>query len=76
MEFREFLHLKRCIHIGEEVALSYKGEEYWISHLRDGRTVLTRSKDSSSQIFGNVEQLFEQGKIEGRYLRNMYTEIE
>lgn len=76
MDFQDYLDLKKSIDIGEEVPLYYKGDEYWISHTKEGKTVLTRSKDSSSQIFDNPDELFENGKIDGQYLKDIYTHVD
>lgn len=76
MDIQEYLDLIKSIKLGDEIALYYKGDEYWISHTREGKTLLTRSKDSYSQYFDSPDELFEHGKIEGQYLKDMYQDID
>lgn len=76
MKYKGYLELQDCIEIGEEIALYYENEEYWISRLHDGQFLLTRSKDSYTQFFNTADELFEKGTIEGHSLGDIYEKID
>ncbi|MCI2256679.1 hypothetical protein L2D08_20310 [Domibacillus sp. PGB-M46] len=75
MTWNEFIDLQERVGWGEEFSFDYKGEEYWISQNTDGY-FLTRSKDSMTQEFDTSEALFVKGKINGKYLSEIYSDIE
>lgn len=74
MSLNEFIELKERVSIGEEFSFNYKNDEYWISQNPDGY-YLIRVKDSFTQEFDTSEALFENGKIEGRLLSEIYLDI-
>nr|WP_307394945.1 hypothetical protein [Paenibacillus anaericanus] len=49
-------------------------EEYWISHNVDGY-YLTRVRDSYSQEFKTAEDLFGNGRIDGKSLLELWNSI-
>ena len=59
---------------GEEYSFDYNGEEYWISQNKEGR-YLTRSRDSYTQDFETVEELFANGRIEGKTIAEIWGDI-
>ena len=59
---------------GEEFSFFYHGEEYWISQNKDGR-YLTRSRGSITQSFKTAEDLFSNGRIEGKTLYELWDTI-
>ncbi|OCA89314.1 hypothetical protein [Pseudobacillus wudalianchiensis] len=75
MTWNEFMELQERVDWGEEFNFDYKEEEYWISQNTDGY-YLTRSRDSSTQEFDTSKDLFEKGKIDGKYLSEIYKDIE
>ncbi|MCL6459369.1 MAG: hypothetical protein K6T85_15330 [Gorillibacterium sp.] len=50
----------------------FDGEEYWISHNADGY-YLTRVKDSYSQEFITSEELFQNGRINGKSILELWS---
>lgn len=76
MKYKEYLELQDNVKIGEEIALYYENEEYWISRSQDGQFLLTRSKDSNTQFFNTADELFKKGTIEGHFLGDIYEKID
>ena len=52
----------------------YHNEEYWISQNSPER-YLTRSRGSITQVFQSTEELFENGRIEGKSLLEIWDDI-
>ena len=59
---------------GEEFSFFYHGEKYWISQNDEGR-YLTKVNGNETQKFRNSEELFQNGKIEGRTISQIWDEI-
>lgn len=76
MKYKEYLELQDNVKIGEEIALYYENEEYWISRSQDGQFLLTRSKDSDTQFFNTANELFEKGTIDGHSFRDIYEKMD
>lgn len=76
MKYKEYLELQDNVKIGEEIALYYENEEYWISRSQDGQFLLTRSKDSNTQFFITANELFEKGTIDGHSFRDIYEKMD
>lgn len=74
MTLNEFIELQKRVAIGEEFCFDFNIEEYWISQNPDGY-YLIRSRDSFSQEFDTSDALFENGRIEGKLLSEIYSEI-
>ena len=60
---------------GEEFLFKYKGEEYWISQNSDGR-YLTKVSDGESQEFKSTKALFDNARIMGKTIEQIWEEIE
>ncbi len=75
MNYKQFLHIKDLVRIGEEINFDYNGEEYWISHTPEGRCHLTRVSDSYTQTFNDVEALFNNAKIDNNIIGTIYPDI-
>jgi hypothetical protein len=75
MTLNEFFELQKRVASGEEFCFYYNNEEYWISQNPEGY-YLTRSRDSFSQEFDTSHALFKKGRIEGKLLSEIYSEIE
>ena len=76
MKYKEYLELQDNVKIGEEIALYYENEEYWISRSQDGQFLLPRSKDSDTQFFITADELFEKGTIDGHSFRDIYEKMD
>lgn len=74
MTLKEFIEFQEGIAIGEEYSFTFQNEEYWISQ-NPGAYYLTRARDSYTQEFESSEDLFKNGKIEGRLLLEIYKDI-
>lgn len=74
MTLQEFIEFQEGIEIGEEYAFTYDNQEYWISQ-NPGAFYLTRVSGVYTQEFETAEALFENGRIEGRLLSEMYMDI-
>lgn len=59
---------------GEEILFEYHGEKYWISQNPNGR-YLTRESDGYSQEFKTTYELFNNAKIEGKSILQIWDEI-
>ncbi len=59
---------------GEEFLFEYHGEKYWISQNPNGR-YLTRESDGYSQEFKTTYELFNNAKIEGKSILQIWDEI-
>ncbi len=71
-DFKEF---QERIGWGEELNFYYKNEEYWISRNLNG-CHLTKVKGSITQTFVTSEELFQKGRIEGKFLTDIYEDID
>jgi hypothetical protein len=71
-EFKEF---QKRIGWGEEFNFYYKDEEYWISQ-NPNRFHLTKVKGAITQTFETADQLFQNGRIMGNLLKEIYEEID
>ncbi|MGA9290080.1 MAG: hypothetical protein WBV93_17255 [Anaerobacillus sp.] len=71
-QFKEFQY---GIYIGEEFNFNYESDEYWISQNEKGY-YLTKVNGSVTQEFNTANQLFEEGKIDGRFFSEIYKDIE
>lgn len=72
MKYEEII---KRVNWGEEFCFYYDNEEYWIS--QDGlKKYLTRVSDSMTQEFQTAEELFEHGKIKGKFLKDIWNDIE
>ena len=74
MKLQEYNEFKKMVGYGMEYLLYFNDEEYWISCNSEGY-YLTRSKDSYSQDFLNSEELFENGRIDGKSILEIWEEI-
>lgn len=59
---------------GEEFSFDYNGEQYWISQ-NDDCLYLTRVKGSITQEFKTTQELFENGRVEGKLLLEIWDDI-
>ena len=59
---------------GEEFPFCYHGEKYWISQDEEG-LYLTRVRGSMTQSFKTAEELFSNGRIEGKTLYELWDAI-
>ncbi|MCM1027354.1 MAG: hypothetical protein NC432_13040 [Roseburia sp.] len=66
--------IKERVGWGEEFLFYYNNEEYWISQNEPWR-YLTRVRGSVSQEFQSTEELFENGRIEGKSLFEIWDDI-
>lgn len=71
MNYSELIQLVSC---GMEYNFYLKDKEYWISHNEDGY-YLSRVSDSYSQEFKTAEDLFENGRIDGKSLLELWDDI-
>ena len=70
----KYEELKERVGWGEEFLFYYHNEEYWISQNSPER-YLTRSRGSITQVFQSTEELFENGRIEGKSLLEIWDDI-
>jgi hypothetical protein len=75
MTFEEFQELKERVSWGEEFLIYFNDIGYWISRNQKG-VYFTRNNDGFTQEFINSEVLFENAKIDQKYLKELYKEIE
>lgn len=59
---------------GEEFLFCYNNEEYWISQVKSKR-YLTRVRGSVTQEFQTTKDLFENGRVEGKSLLEIWDDI-
>ncbi|MGB8000207.1 MAG: hypothetical protein WCF60_09010 [Anaerobacillus sp.] len=73
----QFKQFQNGIQIGEEYNFNYGNNEYWISQDEE-RFYLTKVIGSGSvtQEFRTATQLFEEGKVDGRFISDIYEDIE
>ena len=74
-EFMEYKDLVQRVGWGEEFLFEYHGANYWISQNANGR-YLTRESDGYSQDFKTTYELFNNAKIEGKSILQIWDEIE
>ncbi len=67
--------LKQRVAMGEEFQFYYRNESFWISRNKDGY-YLTRVKDSYFQSFKTPNELFEDERIDGKSIQELWGEIE
>lgn len=67
--------IKERVGWGEEFLFCYNNEEYWISQNASKR-YLTKVRGNVTQEFSTTEDLFENGRIEGKLLLEIWDEIE
>ena len=60
---------------GEEFLFEYCGKRYWISQNSNG-CYLTRESDGYSQDFKSAKDLFDNARIDGKTLLQIWKEIE
>lgn len=60
---------------GEEFLFQYHDDEYWISQNPKGH-YLTRVSDSYSQDFKTTKELFDEARIHGKTILQIWDEIE
>ena len=66
--------IKERVSWGEEFYFCYNGEEYWISQTKY-KLYLTRVRGSVTQEFSSTEELFQNGKVEGKSLVEIWEDI-
>jgi hypothetical protein len=71
----EYNELVQRVGWGEEFQFYYQDEEYWISTNKEGY-YLTRGEDSFSQSFLTSEELFKEGRIDGKSILELWNLIE
>lgn len=72
MNYNEF---KERVKMGEEFQFYYLDESYWISNNKNG-FYLTREKDSFIQSYATAENLFDQAKINGFKIIEIWRDID
>ena len=75
MKNMSYEEIKDRVSWGEEFLFYYKNEEYWISQNNSGR-YLTKTAGSVTQEFQTTEELFENGRIEGKTLLEIWADIQ
>ncbi|MDP1509460.1 hypothetical protein L8C07_14110 [Paenibacillus sp. CMAA1739] len=71
----EYTELVERFKMGEEFQFYYKNDSYWISH-NEEKYFLTRERDSFSQSFQSVRELFVNGKIDDKTILELWDNIE
>lgn len=66
--------IKERVGWGEEFQFCYNNEEYWISQ-NNPKRYLTRVRGSVTQEFQTTEELFENGRVEGKTLLQIWDDI-
>ncbi len=61
--------------MGEEFQFFLHDESYWISQNSNG-FYLTRETDSFSQSFNTADELFQNGKIDGKPIIELWDKVE
>jgi len=59
---------------GEEFSFYYNDDQYWISQNGSVR-YLTRVRGSETQEFQNTQELFENGRVEGKSIFEIWEDI-
>ncbi|WP_046213994.1 hypothetical protein [Paenibacillus wulumuqiensis] len=72
MDYNEFVER---VGWGEEFFFYYKNEKYWISRNEHG-LYLTRERDSYYQAFKSSQDLFLNGTIDGKPIKDLWNLIE
>jgi len=67
--------LKEDINKGHEIEFVYKGKEYAISHTKKGCHFNDVNNEGAEQIFGNVDDLVANLKIEGKYIEEILNDF-
>ncbi|EHV0132278.1 hypothetical protein [Vagococcus fluvialis] len=71
MPYEEFFDM--IVNIGEELNFYYNDVEYWISYGENH--YLTDATNKISQEFKTPEQLFENGRIEGKSIKDIWNDV-
>ncbi|WP_079710408.1 hypothetical protein [Paraliobacillus ryukyuensis] len=71
----EYEELKQRVAMGEEFQFYYRNQSFWISRNQDGY-YLTRVRDSYSQSFKTSNELFEDGRIDGMTILELWNELD
>ena len=66
--------IKERVGWGEEFLFCYNNEQYWISQ-KNPKRLLTRVRGSVKKEFKSTEELFENGRIEGKSLFEIWDDI-
>lgn len=66
--------IKERVDWGEEFLFCYENEDYWISQ-KNSKRYLTRVRGGITQEFQSTDDLFEQGRIEGKSLLEIWSDI-
>ena len=67
--------IKERVSWGEEFLFYYQNEGYWISQ-NGSKRYLTKIRGSETREFQTTEELFEQGRINGKPLLEIWNDIE
>ncbi|KAB8139466.1 hypothetical protein F9U64_00075 [Gracilibacillus oryzae] len=71
----DYEELKQRVAMGEEFQFYYRNQSFWISRNKNGY-YLTRVRDSYSQSFKTSNELFVDGRIDGKSIQELWKEIE
>lgn len=71
MDYKELLER---VGWGEEFSFYYNGEQYWISQNSEGQ-YLTKVNGSQTQCFKTSEELFQNAKVEGHLIIEIWDNI-
>ena len=61
--------------MGEESQFYYRNQSFWISRNQEGY-FLTRVRDSFSQAFKTSNELFENARIDGNTILELWNELD
>jgi hypothetical protein len=67
-------HLIRDLNMGREIDFTYKGQEYSISHSKEGWHLSKHGGES--QTFISCEKLIKEGLIAGFTLKDVWNDVE
>lgn len=70
--YEEFFDM--IVNIREELNFYYNDIEYWISHGNE-MSFLTDATNKISQEFKTPEELFENGRIEGKIIKDIWNDV-
>ena len=66
--------LVEMVGLGDEYDFTYNNDDYWISCNQNGHH-LTRVRDSHTQSFKTTDELFADGRIEGKTIADIWDDI-
>ena len=69
-----YQEIMKRVEWGEEFSFYYKKDQYWISQNGSVR-YLTRVRGSETQEFQNTQELFENGRVEGKSIFEIWEDI-